>query len=317
MTRRKNTAQENTNQKLTLECPTFDEAIELFIKDQKIKNRTPRTLQWHRENFSALKKAFSAQSIPWDLKAISRNNIKHNFILYSLENYHNKPTTINNRMKTYKSFFKFMCQEGYLEKDITTGIDKLKEVKKIIITLDEDEILRILKSSNPKTFTGLRDLTIIKLLLDTGIRLMELVLLELDDLFFHDNLIKVFGKTQKERFVPLSPELKKVLKEYLSVRGDLPTRALFVTLDNQPIKRRTVQDRLMLISKKARITKQCSPHIWRHTFAKYYILNGGDPFSLKAILGHADWGMVHRYVDMFGSEVKRQHSKASPLKNLF
>jgi len=299
-----------------LECPDFDDAIELFIKDQKLKNRTPRTLQWHRENFRALKKALEEQNIPWDLKSLTKNHLKHNFILYSMEKNNNKATTINNRMKTYKSFWKFLCDEGYLTTNITASIEKLREKKLVIVTLDESEIQAMFKACNLKTFTGVRDLTIMKTLLDTGMRLKELVLLKIEDILFRDNLILVDGKGLKERVVPLSPELKKALKEYLAVRGEPITNALFITLEHETINRRTVQDRLKYIAKKAGVTKQTSPHIWRHTFAKLYVLNGGDPFTLKKILGHSDWGMVHRYVDMFSTEVQKQHGKSSPLKNL-
>lgn len=120
----------------------------------------------------------------------------------------------------------------------------------------------------------------------------------------------------KERYVPLSADLKKVLREYIDIRGPLPVQEVFVTIKNTPMKTRTVQGRLDLIAKEANVLKQSSPHIWRHTFSKYYILNGGDPFTLKKILGHEDWAMVHRYVDMFAPELKKQHSKYSPLKNL-
>ncbi|MDD2621270.1 MAG: tyrosine-type recombinase/integrase [Syntrophomonadaceae bacterium] len=316
MTRKKNILDGNEPQKLHMECPNFSEAIELFIKDQKLKNRTPRTLQWHRENFRALKKALQEQNIPWELKSLTKNHLKHNFILYSMENNNNKATTINNRMKTFQSFWKFLCTEGYLATNITVGIEKLREQKMVIVTLDESEIKAMFKACNLKTFTGVRDLTMMKTLIDTGMRLQELTRVVMEDILFRENLIKVNGKGQKQRWIPLSPELKRVIKEYLAVRGESLTEALFITLDQRPIDRRTVQDRLALLAKKAGVTKQSSPHIWRHTFAKYYILNGGDPFSLKKILGHSNWAMVHRYVDMFGGEIKAQHEKASPLKNL-
>lgn len=298
------------------ECPSFWDAVELFLKEQKILNRTPRTLEWHRENFHVLEKAFREQNISLNLPSITSLQLKHNFILYALEKFKNEATTVNNRLRTYRSFWAFLAKEGFVQEDITLDIKKLKEKQKVIPTLDETEIQAMFRQCSTKTFTGVRDLTMLKVLLDTGMRLKELVILSLDDLLLNEGYIKVDGKGQKERFVPVSAELKKVLKDYLSIRGNLSTAAVFVTLDNTPMKPRTVQGRLSEIAEKTQITKQTSPHIWRHTFAKYYILNGGDPFTLKKILGHADWAMVHRYIDMFAPEIKKQHAKFSPLKNL-
>lgn len=316
MARRKNTISEDSKETINpKEILSFDEAVEAFLKEQKLWGRTPRTLEWHRENFNALKKIFSKQGVPLELDKITTTKLKHNFMLYSMEVNGNKATTVNNRLKTFRSFWKFLKNEGYVKEDITLTIKTLKEVKKVIITLDDSEIEAMFKVCDQRTFTGLRDLTIMKTLLDTGVRLRELIKLTVEDIFFKQNLIKVDGKGQKERLVPLSPELKLDLKAYLRERGQLPTDHLFINIDNTPISRRTVQERLSIIASKANVTKQASPHIWRHTFSKSYILNEGDPFTLKKILGHSDWAMVHRYVEMFTEDVIKQHQKASPLKN--
>lgn len=295
---------------------SFDEAIEIYLKEQKIKNRTHRTIQWHVENFNTLKKFFIEQNVPLDLYNITSKHLKDNFILYSLEQKGNIPSTINNRLKTYKSFWCYMVNSGYLKHDIAKNIVKMTEKKKIIPTLDENDINKMFKVCNKKTYTGQRDLTIMKTLLDTGLRLRETVLLKICDIYWKDNLLKADGKGQKERLIPLSNELKKTLKDYIAERGGIDVEELFVTLDNKPLSRRTVQERIEIISKKANLTKQSSPHVWRHTFAKLYVINGGDPLTLKKILGYSDWAMVHRYVDMFSSELITQHEKASPLKNL-
>ena len=106
--RRKNTVNLNQNNMgKHIECPKFNEAVDLFLKEQKILNRTPRTLKWHQENFNALLKAFQRQNIPVAIPNITSDHLKHNFILYSLEQKNNKPTTVNNRMKTYRSFWAF------------------------------------------------------------------------------------------------------------------------------------------------------------------------------------------------------------------
>ena len=316
MRRKNDLAPENNAPKLIDHNLSFDEAIELFIKEQLIVNRAPRTIEWHRENFNVFKKAFREQNMPLNLKTITEKEVKDNFILYALQSFGNQPSTVNNRLKTLKAFWNFLYQEGYVKTNIIQNIKKLSEKKKVIATLETFEIEAMFKACNKKTFTGLRDLTIMKTLLDTGARLKELSILNIEDLYFQEDLIKLDGKGRKERFVPLSPDLKKALKVYLNERGKLPVDEVFVTLGNRGMARRSIQDRISFIAKKAGIKKRSSPHTWRHTFAKLYIINGGDPFSLKNILGHSDWAMVHRYVNMFSKDVKNQHQKFSPLKNL-
>jgi integrase/recombinase XerD len=196
-------------------------------------------------------------------------------------------------------------------------VERLKTADVLIVSLSQDQVRRLMDVPDRKTFTGIRDYTIMSLLLDTGLRLSEVKGLRTGDLHFNENYLKVMGKGAKERVVPLQGKLKKLLKEYLSYRGKLEHDTVFAGIDNNPITTRNIQNRLSIIAQKAGVTEiRTSPHTWRHTFARMYIVNGGDPFSLKKILGHNSWEMVHRYVNMFGGEVPAQHQKASPLSHL-
>ena len=260
------------------------------------------------------------QQIPLDLATITYRTIRNHLVLYAIEQWNNKPRTINMRLQTLRQFFDFLVDEGYLRENPVTRVTKLNDPDSLVVALSPDQIRRMLAVPDKKTFTGFRDYTIMLLLLDTGLRLSEVsgLLIGEGHINFSEGWMKVLGKGARERTVPLQGKLKKTLKTYLAHRGqDLDHEFCFVTIDNQPLSNRTIQDRMKLISRKAGITDiRTSPHIWRHTFARLYILNGGDPFSLKKILGHKSWEMVHRYVNLFGSQVKDQHKKASPLENL-
>jgi integrase/recombinase XerD len=118
--------------------------------------------------------------------------------------------------------------------------------------------------------------------------------------------------------VPFQGTVKRQLRKYLMVRGELETPYLFVTLDNTQVSIRAFQDRMAEYGKKAGITNvRCSPHTARHTFAKMYIQNGGDAFSLQRILGHTTIDMTRVYVDLFSSDIKNAHKKVSPIERLF
>jgi len=103
----------------------------------------------------------------------------------------------------------------------------------------------------------------------------------------------------------------------LDVRGDLETDALFVNMGNEKISTRALQDKLQAYGSVAGITGvRVSPHTLRHTMAKFYVLNGGDPFTLRRILGHASLKLVDYYVELFSSGIKQQHKKFSPVENM-
>lgn len=298
--------------------PDFEEAERLFYANEKARNRLKRTIAWHRENIQAFKKAIREQSVELNLDSITHRVIKNNFVLYTIEKWGNKPQTVNMRLRTLRQFFSFLVDEGYLAENPASRIEKLKTAETLIVAMNKDQVRRLLSVPDRSTFTGLRDYTIMLLLLDTGLRLSEVSGLRLGDISYTESYIKVMGKGARERTVPLQRKLKKALKDYLVHRGDgLDHDYTFVTVENRPMNNRGIQERLEIISRKAGVTEvRTSPHTWRHTFARLYILNGGDPFYLKRILSHKSWEMVHHYVNLFGSEVNSQHLKASPLENL-
>ena len=125
------------------------------------------------------------------------------------------------------------------------------------------------------------------LMLDTGIRARELVDLSVGDIRWEDNTILVDGKGNKERLVPMQTTLKRQLRKYVAIRGTLPAESLFVNIDDQTLSKRRIQEFIALYGRRANIQNvRCSPHTFRHTFAKMSVQNGADVFALQKILGH-------------------------------
>lgn len=146
----------------------------------------------------------------------------------------------------------------------------------------------------------------------------ELCNLKTGDIFFKELEIRITkGKGGRARRVPFQQTCGKIIRKYLDVRGDLETDALFVNMDNEQISTRALQDKMQAYGRVANITGvRVSPHTFRHTMAKFYILNGGDPFTLRRILGHASLKMVDYYVELFSNDIKQQHKKFSPVENM-
>lgn len=126
------------------------------------------------------------------------------------------------------------------------------------------------------------------------------------------------GKGTKERMVPFGASIKQALKEYLKRRGDIENNnRLFLTHFAEPVNRHTLVRTLRKLGKKAGVKNvRVSPHTFRHTFAKNWILAGGDSFSLQKILGHTTQEMVSQYVNLATNDLRTQHSKFSPVDRL-
>ena len=176
----------------------------------------------------------------------------------------------------------------------------------------------MLRQCNRKTFIGLRDYTILLTLIDTGLRVSELCGLGVCDIDWSSGFMRVLGKGSKERLVPFGTTLRRALHEYIGRKGQFGgDHYLFVNQFAQRLDRRVVRLILLKLGEKAGVKGvRISPHTCRHTFAKNWILNGGDPFSLQRILGHTTQQMVSHYVNLAANDIRVQHSKFSPADRL-
>lgn len=227
------------------------------------------------------------------------------------------PVTVNSNFRSVKAFYNFLDEEGVLERNPFKNFKMLKEEKKIVPTFNREQIRKLLKMPNKKTFTGYRDYVIILFLLETGVRIRELCDMTLDDIDWRDNLVKIKGKNGSERYVPFTDVMKRELRSYVELRGMLNNESLWVTIDNTPLSRRQVQQWLQYYGKLANIKNvRVSPHTFRHTFARMSVENGANIFALQSVLGHSTLEMVRRYVNLFSKDVSKDHAKFSPLKGL-
>jgi len=229
------------------------------------------------------------------------------------------PTTINHRVRSLKQIYQFMISESMVSSNPTEKMERKKVKRAVIEALTEEQLEILLVMPDKSRFVGFRDYLIMLLLLDTGIRLSELAGIKLTDIKMPENeVIITEAKGGKARRVFISLKTKEALKKYLKVRGDIPSNPyLFISSSDQPMKRRNIQERLYIYGRKARLEGvRVSPHTFRHTFAKMYIMRGGDAFSLQAILGHSTLDMVRHYVNLWGSDLQRMHRRFSPVAYL-
>lgn len=304
------------------ESVDFTAAVTAFLRHCRIRNLTDKSVEYYRDTCRELVRILTEQGVsrPIDLTksaltAVIEAKKTQKIVRGKGEN----PTdaTMNKYIRGWRAFINWMHNEGYIEQNPFSGIGLIKAEKRVIETFSKDQLTSMLAAPNRSTFTGYRDYVILLTLLDTGCRLAELVGLNLEDVNWNDRTLKVFGKGRKERFLPFSRSLEKALRLYVEMRGVLNTSALFVNIDNERFRARGIQWAIRLYGKDAGVKGvRVSPHTFRHTFAKLYVMNGGDPFSLQKILGHTSLEIVRMYVNLFSTDVSAQHAKYSPLDRL-
>lgn len=297
------------------------DAVRFFLQDCSIRNLSEQTITWYgiklKVFLDKVTEGFEGQLKPVKTpEDISLGHIKLFTLAYRKEGW--ADSTINGALRSVRAFLNYCHAEGLIREDVGAKVKIIKESQKIIETFSDEQLKKLLKQPDLATFVGLRDFTMILLLLDTGVRVSELIGMDVQGVNWLEGLILVDGKGNKQRHVPVQVTALKQLQKYVNIRGEVNSPALFVTLENTRISRRQVQERLKIYGRMAGIENiRCSPHTIRHTFAKKYIQNEGDPFTLQKILGHTDLTMTRRYVNMFDTDIREAHRKFSPVEGLF
>ena len=193
--------------------------------------------------------------------------------------------------------------------------------QEVIATYSPEHIKKMISKLDRKTPSGFRNFILILLLLDTGIRLSELANLKVEDIDFKQSSILINGKGNKQRLVPIGVNVRKVLLRYINIyRPQLEypvSNNLLLTSCGEALKRDSIRGLILRLGLKAEITGvRISAHTFRHSFAKQYLMQGGDIFSLQRILGHGCLEMVKKYVNLANSDVSQQHRKFSAVDNV-
>lgn len=182
----------------------------------------------------------------------------------------------------------------------------------------------MLNSFDTDTFIGLRNYTLLAFLLSTGVRRSEFIDLSLLDVDLKSDTIRIIGKGDKERLIPISRKLKLIIKRYLRVRAEYLTKdckgatstAFFISRYGERLRLSGSNSIFQKIKKGLDLKgKRFSAHIWRHTFAKSFLLNGGDVFTLQNLLGHTEIETTKVYINLDTSELRQQNDKFNPLDN--
>lgn len=292
-----------------------------FINYKKIEGLRERTINDHKLHFNYFNKWLLNLDINYKEFCVSDINLQHcrDYITYML-NKGLSPVTINIRLRTLKCFLRFLEDEEIIHNKIAEKIKLLKVNNDNEQNLKEVHLKSLLKAIDRKTYTGFRDYVIIMVLLDTGCRISEGIAITKSQIDFNECTIYLLAdkvKTRKGRRVPLSRKTVKLLNDLINLNSSVnDMEEIFLSVYGTPFQAKSFRKRLQKYIKQALIPNniKITPHSFRHYFAKNYILNGGDPFTLQKILGHSDMQMVRRYILMTDIDIKIKHNKYSPVQ---
>ena len=221
------------------------------------------------------------------------------------------PRSVNRKISTLKTFFKFLIREGVIQESPMLKVVAPKSKKRLPLFVEEDQIESLLNGVEfDDGFIGERDKLIIELFYVTGIRLSELINIKISDLNFDNNLVKVLGKRNKERLIPLSARIVKELQFFIEkYKID---NYLFTNLGGTKVYTKLVY-RIVnkYIGKISSINKK-SPHILRHTFATHMLNHGADINAIKELLGHANLSATQVYTHNTIEKLKSVYKQAHP-----
>lgn len=295
----------------------LEDAVREYIYEIQCRNYTERTIKGYKNNLLRFTKHLTTEQQVDELEEVRPQHIKE--YLNQLKTRELSTVYINTILKNIRSFYKYCYQEGYCG-NIASKIGWLKEEQTVIKTFTDTQVKKMLDHYKGSTFRDIRNKAIISMLVDTGVRNGELCGLRIGDV--RETVVFVYGKGRKERIVPISPQLKKLLIKYERVRENY-LKDNILNYDNYFLSYRC---KPLTVEGIERIVKVCgegikgirvSPHTIRHYYAQAQLRNGLDVYSLSRLLGHSTINITKLYLQSIQDESIIELSRTtSPLSNL-
>lgn len=277
-------------------CEGLSENFERFIDDRQAMNVSEATIRSYKSQWTPFVNWFKGNIQNIDSKVINKYKLH-------LKNKGWKDVSINTNLRHLKAIFRFWNKESILNDPVEVTFLKVQEEGKDIYTDLEIKILLKKPIIQECNFTEFRTWAVINMFCGTGMRVGTLVNLKIQDLDF-DNMLIRYTKTKNKKFqyVPMSSSLLKVLKEYLRQRGGELESYLFPSENDTKLLETTVTHNIKKYCKDRKL-REGNSHLFRHTFAKHWLLSGGEALKLQKILGHSSMKMVQHYANLYGKDL--------------
>jgi integrase/recombinase XerC len=239
------------------------------------------------------------------------------FLAYLYAQNYTKSTTAR-KLATLRSFFKFLIRRGVVSVNPLSTIRTPKQEKRLPKCLDLEQVQRLLDAPGDTDLLGARDKAMLEILYSSGIRVSELVELEMSDLDLQEGILRVRGKGRKDRLTPIGSQAIKAVQRYFELRGADPklqalaTQRVFLNKHGEPLSTRSVRRKLDKYLVEAGLDPGISPHTLRHSFATHLLNNGADLRSVQELLGHQSLSTTQIYTHLTTTRVKQVYDEAHP-----
>jgi len=292
---------------------SLEAVFEKFLLFKQARNLSAESIAYYRNCYSFFAEFFGAERPISDFS----EDIYYAYIRHLKQSRPNlRDITLNSYLRGLRVILYYAMELGYLPKQ---KLDMMKADKDIKETYTDDELALLLKKPDIKkcSFAEYRNWVMVNYFLATGNRVSTVVNIRICDIDFTDGMISLTKtKNRKAQVVPLSQTMLRILQEYLAYRQGTPEDYLFCSQFGKPFTRDGVQSAIQDYNTRRGVTKT-SVHLFRHTFAKKWILAGGDIFRLQKLLGHSSLDIVKEYVNIFGADLKEQYDAFNPLENVY
>jgi len=294
------------------EAPRFaDRHIEKFLNYLKLeRNASAHTLRNYAKDLSLLRQELGDS--PWEgVRSIALRQFMAKERTRNLSK-----ATLARRVAAIRSFFRFLCRDGYLSSNPAAALIRPKQDRHLPQFLSVEETTHLLETPQGEALATLRDRAILETLYSTGLRVSELVSLKVRDVDLIGGTLRAVGKGRKERLVPVGSFSLKAIGRYLKGRGEKGSSEggghLFQNLRGGPLTDRSVRRILNRYLVQTSLAKKISPHALRHSFATHLLDRGADLRSVQELLGHSSLTTTQIYTHVTTERLKRVYAQSHP-----
>ena len=291
----------------------MDKQIKLFLEFlQNDKKLSDNTLQSYRRDILQFEKFLDANDI--NFSKATEENIED--YLKELQKEGKKTSTASRSLATIRSFYQYLLRTKKVKEDPTVSIQSPKIEKRVPSVLTSEEVELLLDQPKDVDLKGTRDKAMLEFAYATGMKVTEIIDLNIDDVNFDENTV-LCSNGKKARIIPLGTLAEKALKEYVEdarpiMVKDETNKALFVNVNGDRLTRQGFWKIVKYYKEQAHIEKDITPHVLRHSFATHLLQNGADLKSIQAMLGHSDISSTQIYAQFQTPELKKIYKKAHP-----
>ncbi|MEJ2619455.1 MAG: tyrosine recombinase XerC [Candidatus Thiodiazotropha sp.] len=279
--------------------------VDLFLDHLTHERRlSPRTRESYARDLQAAAAWLEQQQIPsWG--HFTQQQVRHYIASRHRQGY--SPKSLHRELSSLRSLYNYLLREAQVKANPALGVRAPKVRRKLPTTLDVDQLNQLL-SIDDDTPTGLRDRAIMELFYSSGLRLAELIALDISHIDLNEQIVEVTGKGSKTRLLPVGRQAVDAITAWLKVRGQLAgseETALFVGVRGKRISRSTIQKQLHEWSVRQGAPRNIHPHLLRHSFASHLLESSGDLRAVQELLGHANISTTQIYTHLDFQHLKK------------